>query len=101
MLGPRMGEKYRRVTDDVLVPIRNSVKPLGRQRTRSCGVPPDEEEELSMTTTHDMPDPLSAEFAVDPHKYYKIMRDEFPVLHHEVSGYYFVSRFDDVARVYT
>ncbi|KAF0957850.1 Pulcherriminic acid synthase [Rhodococcus sp. T7] len=47
-----------------------------------------------------MPDILSDEFARDPHKYYKIMRDHYPLLHHEASGYYFVSRFDDVARVY-
>lgn len=47
-----------------------------------------------------MPDVLSDEFARDPHKYYKVMRDHYPLLHHEVSGYYFVSRYDDVARVY-
>lgn len=46
------------------------------------------------------PDVMSEDFANDPHKYYKIMRDHYPVLHHEASGYYFVSRFDDVARVY-
>ncbi|HVW42771.1 MAG TPA: cytochrome P450 [Amycolatopsis sp.] len=47
-----------------------------------------------------MPDVLSDEFAQDPHKYYKIMRDHYPLLHHEVSGYYFVSRYEDVARIY-
>ncbi len=52
------------------------------------------------TTTPAMPDVLSAEFAENPHKYYKIMRDHYPLLHHEASGYYFVSRYEDVARVY-
>lgn len=51
-------------------------------------------------TIPEQPDVMSEEFANDPHKYYKIMRDHYPVLHHEASGYYFVSRFDDVARVY-
>lgn len=46
------------------------------------------------------PDVMSEDFARDPHKYYKIMRDHYPVLLHEESGYYFVSRFDDVARIY-
>ncbi|WP_261567239.1 cytochrome P450 [Frankia gtarii] len=52
------------------------------------------------TTVPEKPDVLSAEFARDPHTYYKIMRDFYPVLHHEVSGYYFVSRYEDVARIY-
>jgi pulcherriminic acid synthase len=55
---------------------------------------------LTTITRPEQPDVLSEEFAKDPHKYYKIMRDHFPVLHHEVSGYYFVSRYEDVARIY-
>lgn len=51
-------------------------------------------------TIPEKPDVMSEDFARDPHKYYKIMRDHYPVLHHEASGYYFVSRYDDVARVY-
>jgi cytochrome P450 len=51
-------------------------------------------------TVPEKPDVLSPEFVQDPHKYYKTMRDHYPVLHDEVSGYYFVSRFDDVARIY-
>ncbi|ODU07374.1 MAG: cytochrome P450 [Pseudonocardia sp. SCN 72-86] len=55
-----------------------------------------------MTTTAVPPRPevTSPEFVEDPHKYYRIMRDHYPVLRDEASGYYFVSRFDDVARVY-
>lgn len=47
-----------------------------------------------------MPDILSPEFALDPHPHYKIMRDHYPLLHHEASGYYFITRYDDVARAY-
>lgn len=52
------------------------------------------------TTVPEMPDVMSEEFARDPHTYYKIMRDHYPVLHHEASGYYFLSRFEDVANAY-
>jgi pulcherriminic acid synthase len=53
-----------------------------------------------MTATDAMPDILSAEFAIDPQPHYKIMRDHYPLLHHEPSGYYFITRYDDVARAY-
>ncbi|HEX3613232.1 MAG TPA: cytochrome P450 [Sporichthyaceae bacterium] len=53
-----------------------------------------------MTAASQMPDILSPEFAQDPQPYYKIMRDHYPLLHHEASGYYFISRFEDVARAY-
>ncbi|WP_020499203.1 cytochrome P450 [Sciscionella marina] len=55
-----------------------------------------------MTTTSIPPRPTvtSPEFVEDPHKYYRVMRDHYPLLHDETSGYYFVSRFEDVARVY-
>ncbi len=33
------------------------------------------------TNPPEKPDVLSEEFAQDPHKYYKIMRDHYPVLH--------------------
>ncbi len=44
-----------------------------------------------MTAASQMPDILSPEFAQDPQPYYKIMRDHYPLLHHEASGY-FISR---------
>ena len=49
-----------------------------------------------MTVADAMPDILSPEFAVNPHPYYKIMRDHYPLVHHEASGYYFLTRFADV-----
>ncbi len=55
---------------------------------------------MTTTTVPKKPNVLSEDFGRDPHKYYRIMRDHYPVLHDEVSGYYFVSRYDDVARIY-
>jgi pulcherriminic acid synthase len=52
------------------------------------------------TSIPQIPDILSAEFAANPHPHYKVMRDHYPVLHHELSGYYFLSRFADVERAY-
>jgi pulcherriminic acid synthase len=46
------------------------------------------------------PDPFSPEFERDPYPLYKEMRDHHPVLWHEGAQAYFVSRYDDVARVY-
>lgn len=42
-----------------------------------------------------IPDVLSIEFQDDPAEMYRQMRDEFPLIHHEPSGYYFISRYDD------
>lgn len=53
-----------------------------------------------MTVADAMPDILSPEFAVNPHPYYKVMRDSYPLVHHEASGYYFLTRFEDVERAY-
>jgi pulcherriminic acid synthase len=53
-----------------------------------------------VTATNAMPDILSAEFAFDPHPYYQVMRDHYPLLHHEASGYYFITRYEDVAHAY-
>ena len=53
-----------------------------------------------MTTTHEAPDILSAEFARDPYPSYRVMRDEFPLLQHPTSGHYLLSRFDDVSHAY-
>ncbi|MFR9805079.1 cytochrome P450 [Pseudonocardia sp. RS010] len=55
---------------------------------------------MTTTTVPPRPQVTSPEFVEDPHKYYRIMRDHYPVLRDEASGYYFVSRFEDVARVY-
>jgi pulcherriminic acid synthase len=45
-----------------------------------------------------VPDILSAEFEVDPPAFFRRMRDDFPLIHHEESGYYFISRHADVER---
>ena len=51
-----------------------------------------------MTTT--CPDVLSPEYQHDPVPFYRIMHEDFPVFHHEASGYYFISRYEDVVRAF-
>ena len=46
------------------------------------------------------PDILTAEFDADPYPFYAEMRESFPVYHHEVSGFWMVSRYRDVERVF-
>lgn len=53
-----------------------------------------------METNAGAPDPFSAESERDPYPIYKILRDEYPVLWHEGAQAYFVSRYEDVARIY-
>ncbi|WP_027543532.1 cytochrome P450 [Bradyrhizobium sp. WSM2254] len=44
-------------------------------------------------------DPGDAAFVEDPYPVYKVLRDEAPVYHHKDSGFYFVTRYEDVAGV--
>jgi cytochrome P450 len=44
------------------------------------------------------PDILSDDFTDDPPAFFRRMRDDFPLVHHEASGYWFISRYDDVKR---
>ena len=46
------------------------------------------------------PDILTAEFNADPYPFYAEMRASYPVYHHEVSGFWMVSRYRDVERVF-
>ena len=46
------------------------------------------------------PDILSPEFDADPYPFYAEMRERYPVYHHEVSGFWMVSRYRDVERVF-
>lgn len=46
-----------------------------------------------------LPDFLSAEVAADPYAYYRNLREQAPLLWHEASGTYLVSRHDDLVRV--
>ena len=53
-----------------------------------------------MSTTREMPDILSSEFAADPYSAYRIMRDDYPLIWHEPMKSYIISRYDDVSRAF-
>lgn len=53
-----------------------------------------------MSTAHPIPDILSPEFAADPYPVYRAMREHTPLLWHEPTKSYIVSRYEDVARVF-
>ncbi|MFD4254432.1 cytochrome P450 [Amycolatopsis thermoflava] len=46
------------------------------------------------------PDILSPEFAQDPYRFYRVLRDEYPVLYHEATNSYLISRFADCAEAF-
>lgn len=46
------------------------------------------------------PDILSPEFERDPYRAYRLMRQDAPLLWHEATGSYIVSRYEDVERVF-
>jgi len=46
------------------------------------------------------PDILAPEFNADPYPFYAEMRERYPLYHHEVSGFWMVSRYRDVERVF-
>lgn len=46
------------------------------------------------------PDLLSPEFASDPYRFYKIMRDDFPLFFHDATKSWVVSRYEDVERAF-
>jgi len=53
---------------------------------------------VTQTEQAQAPDILSPEFEADPPAFFRRMRDDFPLIHHEGSGYYFISRHADVER---
>ena len=53
-----------------------------------------------MTTAPEMPDILSEEFSANPYLAYRAMRDDFPLIWHEATQSYIISRFDDVSRAF-
>lgn len=56
-----------------------------------------------MTTTKAAdaaPDILSPEFAENPYPFYRVLRDEYPVLYHEATNSYLISRFEDCANAF-
>ena len=46
------------------------------------------------------PDILSPAFAADPYGAYRTMRESAPLIHHEATGSYLVSRYEDVERIF-
>lgn len=53
-----------------------------------------------MPTAQQVTDILSPEFAADPYPAYRVMRDSAPLLWHEATRSYIVSRYEDVERVF-
>ncbi|MFE2353957.1 cytochrome P450 [Streptomyces parvulus] len=53
-----------------------------------------------MSTAQQVPDILSPEFAANPYPVYRAMRESAPLLWHEATRSWIVSRYDDVERVF-
>ncbi|WP_327289849.1 cytochrome P450 [Streptomyces sp. NBC_01198] len=53
-----------------------------------------------MSSAHAAPDILSAEFAADPYSAYRILRADHPLVRHEATDSYLVSRYEDVERAF-
>ncbi|WP_330461576.1 cytochrome P450 [Streptomyces sp. NBC_00820] len=53
-----------------------------------------------MSTAQYVPDILSPEFAADPYQAYRVMRESAPLIWHEATRSYIVSRYEDVERVF-
>jgi len=50
--------------------------------------------------TREMPDILSEEFAADPYPAYRVMREHYPLLWHEPTNSYIISRYEDVSKAF-
>jgi cytochrome P450 len=53
-----------------------------------------------MATAQQVPDILSPEFAAHPYRAYRVMREKAPLLWHEATQSYIISRYEDVERVF-
>ncbi|MFJ4923109.1 cytochrome P450 [Streptomyces sp. NPDC088725] len=53
-----------------------------------------------MATAQQVPDILSSEFAEDPYPVYRLMRESAPLIWHEATRSYIISRYDDVERAF-
>ncbi|WP_030189705.1 cytochrome P450 [Streptomyces violaceorubidus] len=53
-----------------------------------------------MSTAQQVPDILSPEFAANPYPVYRMMRDGAPLIRHEATQSWIVSRYEDVERVF-
>jgi pulcherriminic acid synthase len=53
-----------------------------------------------VSTAQQVPDILSPEFATDPYSAYAVMREKEPLIWHEATQSYIISRYEDVERVF-
>ncbi|WP_409473350.1 cytochrome P450 [Streptomyces sp. HC307] len=53
-----------------------------------------------MSTAPQVPDILSPEFAADPYAAYRVLREHAPLIWHEATQSYIISRYEDVERVF-
>ncbi|MFJ2608550.1 cytochrome P450 [Streptomyces sp. NPDC087425] len=53
-----------------------------------------------MSTAHRVPDILSSDFAANPYPAYAVMREKEPLIWHEATQSYVISRYEDVERVF-
>lgn len=53
-----------------------------------------------MSTAQQVPDILSPEFAANPYSAYRVMRETAPLIWHEPTQSWIISRYDDVERVF-
>lgn len=53
-----------------------------------------------MATAQQVPDILSAEFAANPYPAYRRMRESAPLIWHEATNSYLISRYEDVERAF-
>lgn len=53
-----------------------------------------------MATAQQVPDILSAEYAENPYPAYRLMRESAPLIWHEATKSYLISRYEDVERAF-
>ncbi|MEU8888441.1 cytochrome P450 [Streptomyces sp. NPDC048442] len=53
-----------------------------------------------MSAVDEVPDILSPEFAADPYSAYRMMRENAPLIRHEATRSWIISRYEDVERVF-
>ncbi|MBB5953833.1 pulcherriminic acid synthase [Saccharothrix tamanrassetensis] len=53
-----------------------------------------------MTTAQELPDILSQDFAADPYSAYRVLREQAPLVYHEATRSWLISRYEDVERAF-
>jgi cytochrome P450 len=61
---------------------------------------PIKREENCVSSIQEAPDILSVQFAADPYPLYRVMREDFPLIWHEPTKSYVISRYEDVAKAF-